>query len=266
MTQRLTQKAKKPGSAAATVAAITAAVLLALAAADLVFAVIAPLEGGASVGRNAQTAERSLDYDPSILTRSNIFEGAPETVELPPEENIPVTSLRFVLTSTAPSEEGESSALIKTEDGREQPFVEGEEIRRGVTLERVETFRVIITRNGRREALLLANRPEVEDAEPVRPMQPDEDDLAAATQEPEVPAGDGRTVGAMAGENLPILELQGFEANDVVVAIEGQAVRDGTTIEDLITRYQSEPAVSVTVIRDGRREDITFILPQGSAP
>lgn len=269
---------------AAAGASTLAAVLLALAAADLVLAVITPVSPPPSQQRSDIVEGGELSADVEVLTRRNPFAGAPEAENaaepLPEEdEDIPVTTAQLKLVSATPNSAGDSRAIIQTPDGRQASYRIGDQIIRGVTLQRVETWRAVILRNGRREALLLANRPEIKDpsipeagpfvvgdeGEPVTPDMPDTGPIEL--DEPIEAIEAGLPLKSYAGSLMPVLEANGFAPDDIPVAIDGTPIPDETAaIDAFLDELRVKSTIIVTVMRDGQREDVRFSLPAGSLP
>ncbi len=232
--------------------------LLAVAASNLFFAATAPLSRSSSDAAPAARRQEPV-IDTAILTETNPFAGAPETERaVETVEILPETTLQLKLKGAFLADDGSSSALIETPGGVQNVFREGEEIIRGVRLRRVETYRVVISRNGILEGLPLQNRPE-----------PNEDIVAntgrSSVEAPAVPSSKPQTVAALAGDAvpLPLLQAQGLLGTDIPVAVNGEpfnARRTGN-LEALLPALRSSGEVTVTVRRSGELVDVNLRLP-----
>jgi len=255
--------------AIALVASLAAAVLLGLACLKLFFAIVTPLQAPSTGSRQLAEGRPALDVDTSILARADLFALTGDMVSVHTEEVLPETTLRLVLKSASPTPGGVSGAVIQVANGKQQYFRESEEIMRGVTLTRVETWRVVITRNGVREALTLKNRPERDGAAEIFATPGDADVAAPSVEASNVTLPDGiddigaqATLRSLAGPLLSQLESQGFQGDDVPVAIDGKPIpADSAGLQQLMAQARLAGAVTVTVARDGRAQDIRFTLP-----
>lgn len=285
MTQRGAQDLARRTQLAATLAAALAAVLLALSGVKLFFAFVGPLEAGAVQQQRAERTARALEAPLGILRTADLFVQESDALAFEASEELPETTLRLTLKSATPSEGGESGAIIQTPDGKQTFFREGEEIVRGATLTDVQTFRAVITRNGRREALTLKDRPEPDgEALPEVPgvQQGGRANAGADDDSADDPAlvsftlplppdidqrGAAATLRNLAGERLPILEAQGFQGDDIPYAVNGEEIAsDPSGYLRLFEQVQRRGTVIVTVARDGRSKNIRFTTPANAAP
>ena len=266
---------------AASLSAFLAVAILALAGVDLVLSSITPLAAETAPVRRA-AAERGLDADLSILTRKNIFEGAPESEgPLIPENDLPVTTLQLKLKSAVPGQGAESLAIIELPSAKQELFSEGDTIMRGVRLERVELYRVVISRSGVQEALLLENRPdrptdipissgifvegggEADEAvttDPTPQLELSGQSLASIQQSIEA----GAPLSEVAGPAFVFLQRFGAEASDIPIAINGQDMEDvSDSWSMLFQKAQRDGSITLTVRRNGAIENITVEVPTG---
>lgn len=268
---------QKSGIRAASVASLFAVAVLALASVDLVLSLITPLTADLGPTRSQQ-ADATIDADLSVLTRQNIFEGAPESEGvLIPEDDLPVTTLQLKLKSAVPGEGTESLAIIELPSSKQELFTEGDTIMRGVRLERVELYRVVISRNGVQEALLLENRPERASDIPVSEgivveaqgdAEPDEDNppppLPETVVQVQEAIKEGATLADLAGPAFRVLQQSGAEPGDIPVAINGQDVESVSASWSAIFRKaQQDGSLILTVRRNGALENIIVEMPDG---
>ena len=139
---------------------ILLAAVLAFVAARLIWLVISPLDSVATFTDrplaspiSGASGAISLSVDRSILISNNPFASdAPEEVVV----SAPETSLNLQLDGLRMSDSDSvlSNAIIRTQSGIAKNFRVGDEIIAGVTLERILSDRVIISRDGISETLM----------------------------------------------------------------------------------------------------------------
>ncbi|MEM1379673.1 MAG: type II secretion system protein N [Pseudomonadota bacterium] len=265
----------------ATLASLICACLLALAGVRLFFAFVAPLQ--APDLRPLQQREQGpqLEASLAVLRTAELFVQESEAESFQAIEELPETTLRLVLKGVTPTDGGVSGATIQTPDGKQGYFREGEEIIRGATLAEVQTFRAVISRNGRREALTLKNRPDPDEPNAVAaPTAVRSTNSPAATppasatrRRPAVTLlpvpddidrrGAAATLRSLARDMLPSLEAQGFQGDDIPYAVNGKIIPSDTAgITALLAEARSQDTVIVTVARDGRPQNVSFTLSQ----
>jgi general secretion pathway protein C len=247
-----------------------------------------PSETGVPVAVNVPSA---ADYDLAALQSINLFgagAGAPAASRPSGEGPIPRTSLNLVLSGVVMLGKG-SQALIIPEGGKETAFRIGEAIMPGVTLESVHPDRVILVRNGSREALILKDLTEglpqgafARAAASAPPPVPAQGAIVQSTgpnsasvdwnlmkqelQKPDllrqahiVPNAGG---GFLVREVQPgsLYEKLGLRSTDVIRSINGQAVNN---MDDVMRLYQvanNTAQINVEVTRAGRSETLRFDL------
>ena len=135
------------------------ALLLALLIARMAFVVFAPIE------LPEIEIAQSLDVAPETVVRSpfpaaDVEAPAAEVVASPDE--VAETTLNMTLMGVWPDGDiaGEGTAIIKKPDNSQGAYSNGDEIVNGVSLDAVYHDRVILLRNGLREALPFENLPE----------------------------------------------------------------------------------------------------------
>ncbi|MEM9809641.1 MAG: type II secretion system protein N [Pseudomonadota bacterium] len=251
-------------------ASVLGAMFCGLAAVELFLASSVSLQSDAMFSEAGDDSSESLSADSSVLQSFNLFGGdVLESSGASDYEDLPVTTLSLILRSATPSVGGVSRAIIQLPNGNQNVVVEGEEIMSGVVLEHVETWRARINRRGSREVLILENRPEIKETMPAEDASSAEgvDDLdkeTAALIQSE-PLAVGPNLAELAGPFMAQLEGHGFSPTDVPLAVNGQPLpSDANQLEAMILQARNAEAVTVTVQRDGRREDIEFsLLPAG---
>jgi general secretion pathway protein C len=210
--------------------------------------------------------------DLGALTRAQLFG---PVVAKSSEESLAPTNLNITLTGVAVRPTG-GCALVIVQGQPESAFCSGEELTPGVRLDAVERDRIVIVRNGAREAVLLKDL-EKNAALIVPPAAPpivqpsatggtlvDRKQLQQQLGKPEflsqaliVPNPDG---GFLVRQIQPgsLYEKLGLRPGDVIRNVNGQAL---TSMDDVMKLYQqfgSAQRVLVEVQRQGRNETLYY--------
>src|SRR5260221_727962 len=240
-------------------AAVAALLWLCWALAQGTWRIIQP--GSPMVARSSAEA-----VDLSALTRAQLF--GPVAASRGPEESLAPTNLNITLTGVAVRPTG-GCALVIVQGQPESAFCAGEELTPGVRLDGVERDRIVILRNGAREAVPLKDNDKavsliVPSAPPI--VQPsatggqlvDRRQLQQQMGRPEflsqaliVPNADG---GFLVRQIQPgsLYEKLGLRPGDVIRNVNGQAL---TSMDDAMRLYQqfaTAPRGLVEVQRHGR--------------
>lgn len=242
-----------------------------------------------------QPAERGKADDAArSLADYALFGAAPANdAGLPGEVviNAPETDLDLSLRGTLAADAPEHAlAIIADGEGTERSYRVGEELPGGAELHRVYRDRVILRRGGELEALKLreperaaavggeapdrnaparaastrgqAASPEIRDK--VREFRRDPAELLR--QFAAVPVQDGgRMVGVRlrsTGEGGDLLSQVGLRSTDVVTSVNGIPVTDMSRAGELMTQLRSAGSFRVTVLRNGREQQISVSLGQ----
>jgi len=246
-------------------AAVAALLWLCWALAQGTWRIIQP--GSPMVARSSAEA-----VDLSALTRAQLF--GPVAASRGPEESLAPTNLNITLTGVAVRPTG-GCALVIVQGQPESAFCAGEELTPGVRLDGVERDRIVILRNGAREAVSLKDNDKavsliVPTAPPI--VQPsatggqlvDRRQLQQQMGRPEflsqaliVPNADG---GFLVRQIQPgsLYEKLGLRPGDVIRNVNGQAL---TSMDDVMRLYQqfgSAQRVLVEVQRQGRNETLYY--------
>ena len=137
---------------------IVLVILLASVLARLVWVMLAPtafVTDVPQISTSTVTAEQTrLQADPAFLARFNPFNRDLSASEVTIEEDAPETSLNLEIRSLIASTDPDKSLVrLRLPDNSDQRFRVGDTIVSGVTLERILSDRVILSRSGRREVL-----------------------------------------------------------------------------------------------------------------
>ena len=183
-----------------------------------------------------------------------------------------VTSLNLLLFGVRANESsGGGSAIIAGEDGIQNSFAVGEEVAPGVTLDAVAFDHVILSRGGVKESLYLDQSVPAETVSPsgtapqAVPSASATGGLNAQTLQKAIgfaPRNEGGRVTGLvlkAQDDGTMLRLAGFQAGDIVVAVNGRPVSSAT---DIIAQFRPGSRISVEVERGGSKVSIALNLEQ----
>ncbi len=138
---------------------VCALALLSLLAARFVLAVITPADDGGNPDAVAvlATSSSATSEDYSVLARYNPFSASTTTVSARDPDYIDAveTTLNISISGAMILEGGRGSAIIRVGSAAAKTYLVGDEIEPGVTLERLESRRAIISRNGVLESVTL---------------------------------------------------------------------------------------------------------------
>ena len=185
-----------------------------------------------------------------------------------------VTSLNLTLFGIRSNESsGSGSAIIAGEDGVQNSYAVGEEVAPGVVLESVAFDHVILSRGGVKESLYLDQSVPAQTVAPPAPTPPSgtasvpSRDVALNADSLQKAIGfaprneGGRVTGFVIQprDDGTMMRLAGFQAGDVVVAINGRAI---SSAADIISQVKPGARVSVEVERGGSKVPIALNLEQ----
>lgn len=185
-----------------------------------------------------------------------------------------VTSLSLTLFGVRTNESsGGGSAIIAGEDGVQNSFAVGQEVASGVTLDSVAFDHVILSRGGVKESLYLDQSVPAETVGPstsvssaTTPATANADvGLNAETLQKSIgfaPRNEGGRVTGLvlqARDDGTMLRLAGFQAGDIVVAVNGRPV---SSAADIASQIRPGARLSVEVERGGAKVPIALILEQ----
>jgi general secretion pathway protein C len=212
--------------------------------------------------------------DLAALTRAQLF-GPVASSRGADEASLAPTNLNITLTGVAVRPTG-GCALVIVQGQPESAFCAGEELTPGVRLDAVERDRIVILRNGAREAVPLkdsekgasliapASMPPIVQPSSTGAQLVDRRQLQQQLGRPEflsqaliVPNADG---GFLVRQIQPgsLYEKLGLRPGDVIRNVNGQAL---TSMEDVMRLYQqfgSAQRVLVEVQRQGRNETLYY--------
>lgn len=186
-----------------------------------------------------------------------------------------VTSLNLKLFGIRSNESsGGGSAIIAGEDGIQNSFAVGEEVAPGVTLDSVAFDHVILSRGGVKESLYIDQSVPAETVNPASASvtaapsaSPSNGNvgLNAETLQKSIgfaPRNEGGRVTGLVlqpRDDGTVLRMAGFQAGDVVVAVNGRPVSSAADIASLL---RPGSRLSVEVERGGSKVPIALNLEQ----
>jgi general secretion pathway protein C len=184
-----------------------------------------------------------------------------------------VTSLNLKLFGIRSNESsGGGSAIIAGEDGIQNSFAVGEEVAPGVTLDSVAFDHVILSRGGVKESLYIDQSVPAETVNPAAPPSSAAPSAApsngnvglnAETLQKSIgfaPRNEGGRVTGLVLQPLDdgtTLRMAGFQAGDVVVAVNGRPV---SSAADIAAQLRPGARLSVEVERGGSKVPIALNL------
>lgn len=262
----------------------TALLLLTLGLANWTWVLFKPVVPVVVPDSNAVAPVATVSFDPQALLAAHLFGQAPVAANAQSINDIPISSLNLVLTGVVAAG-GESYALISVNGQPQEPFAVGQEIpTTGAILQAVYPDRVILTRNGVSESLMLegmakalsdvAVGEEPPTAAPLAIQQPGLNQymlprelITQQLRKPQelfsqalmVPnAGGGFLVREIQPNSL--YEKLGLRVGDVLRSVNGKPIN---TVDDAMKVYQAlsnAQNIQVEVVRGGRSEQLTYNL------
>lgn len=273
-----------------TIGEVIFATLLALLLARLIWLVLAPAAATAELIPRplpamlaSQVGSTSIVSDRTLLVRLNPFsvDVAEEIIPDAPETSLNLKLVGFFMTIDS----AEGSAIIVTPDGRTNSFSPGAEIITGVRLERISSDRVLISRNGVSETLMLNGRTDglsvIGDGSQVAPIAGSSSSVETAPSSEDVDSGadsegrisdsaafmqaisvspverDGRVSGYQlsARGSEAVLTDAGLQTGDVLLGVNGTSI-EGTSISELIRQMGDAQSAILLIERNGETQTL----------
>lgn len=257
---------------------LVAVLLLASGAAHWTWALIQPPVAPATLPAEA-AAIPSAPTSADTLVSAHLF-GKADVATTRSLDSIPVSSLNLVLNGII-SAGNDSHALISVDGGEQAPFAVGDEVTTGVTLAEIYDDRVIISRGGKKESLLMYEEtggssmtglPSPITGPAVVPMGKDRFDLSRSQlqnqlRRPDVLAqarivpygGGGFMVRSINGNS--IFSRAGLKRGDVIKSINGQALNnyeDAMRILNSVGGIDNVQAFDLEIMRHGKPRQLHY--------
>ena len=232
----------------------------------------------ASVAQPSFTAGPARQgIDLALVTRSHLF-GAPAVVApVADAAHAPPTSMALVLTGTIPANRpNDGLAILGPNASAAKVYAVGQNVPGGARLHAVYDDRVLLERDGRLEALMLprqllggpaprttALRPE-SSFERFRRVLTQDPGVVGDVMRPTPVFADGRQRGyrVYPGRNRQAFMSLGLRPGDLVVAINNTPLDDPARGEEIFRTLSSASEAHVTVMRNGRTQDLTLNMSQ----
>jgi general secretion pathway protein C len=196
--------------------------------------------------------------------------------------NAPPTSIPLVLTGTIASDNPEAGLAILGDSATNTKFVPvGGVLPGGVKLHSVYKDRVVLDRNGTLESLMLPRQtgpsliganspppamPTVENpvVDRVRQLIANEPGAISEIMRPQPVFAQGKQRGfrVYPGRNRQAFTRLGLRPGDLVTAINGTPLDDPSRGQEVFNTLSSSSEAHVTVMRNGRQQDLTLQLAQ----
>lgn len=206
---------------------------------------------------------------PAPIAVGNPFRtaGAPAAVDSPGVAALGGTNLSLVLRGTWLDPE-RASAVIATPDGKQKTYFVGDAICCGATLAEVFRDKVIISRDGMREALHLPTKQDKPYTPPSLPSASAPPPVKSFSDlvriEPKLNASGISEVRLHPGADPARFASLGFSDGDELIAINGQPLpKTPVELDQAIQDMRGARQISVTVERNGVRLPITVPLAGG---
>lgn len=229
-------------------------------------------------------AAPSRRVDVAAIVSSHLFGAAqadaPAAVDA---ANAPQTSMPLVLTGIIAADEPQAGlAIVGQNAGSTKVYAVGDNLPGGARLHSVYSDRVLLERNGRLESLTLPRQSRGGAAPPppppvaampssepppidrMREMIAQEPGLLSDIMRPQPVFAQGRQRGyrVYPGRNRQAFIRLGLRPGDLVVAINGTPLDDPARGEEIFRTLGSSSEARVTVMRNGRQQDLTLNMAQ----
>ncbi len=246
-------------------------------------AVIVTRFAGAGAGRVAlpaaePTAPAALPHrlDIAMITSAHLFGAAPVAAS-GNAANAPRTSMPLVLTGTiAAKDPKDGLAILGPNPSSVLVYAVGDNVPGGARLHAVYEDRVLLDRNGSIEALLLPRQvpggaapqslaqPPAYAVERVRQLITENPGAIADVIRPQPVFAGGKQRGyrVYPGRNRQAFLRLGLRPGDLVTAINGTPLDDPARGEEIFSTLASASEAHVTVMRNGRQQDLTLNMSQ----
>jgi general secretion pathway protein C len=240
-------------------------------------------------GRSRQTVPLSVAAAPPVaqldiagLVNAHLFGNAVVENTNGDAANAPPSSMPLVLAGVLATPDPEEGMAIIGENAQSARVVSvGQQVPGGATLHSVYPDRAVIDRNGALESVLLPRRTQGGPAAappppPVASQGPEAsiermrrlvaDDPSVITQvmrpQPVFAGGKMRGFRVYPGANRQAFSRLGLRAGDLVTAINGTPLDDKDRAQEIFSTLNSSSDARVTVMRNGRQQELSLNLAQ----
>jgi general secretion pathway protein C len=193
--------------------------------------------------RAIEAAPAGNPFKPLASAAPIVAQATPEAVE---------TSLDLTLHGTWAEGDGRGTAVIQASGAAQKVFKIGDEICCGAKLEEVYADRVIISRAGAREALLLPNSRSDAQTMQASPHAPAPVSAAPVVSIQAVDNGQGvLELRLFPYQDPGAFEALGLRPGDILVSVDGVPAGDAATTTNRIATLSDDDVINLSVKRDG---------------
>ncbi len=222
-------------------------------------------------------AAPSHPLDVVAITNAHLFGSAPVAAATGSATNAPRTSMALVLTGTiAANDPKDGLAILGPNASAVRVYAVGDNVPGGARLHAVYEDRVLLDRNGSIESLMLPRQvpggaapaaaapPPTYAAERVRQLITENPGVIADVIRPQPVFAGGRQKGyrVYPGRNRQAFLRLGLRPGDLVTAINNTPLDDPARGEEIFSTLASASEAHVTVMRNGRQQDLTLNMSQ----
>jgi len=224
----------------------------------------------------AAAAPQHLDV--AAVTNSHLFGAAPAAAPVQANDaNAPKSSMPLVLTGIIAANDPKAGlAILGESSSAAKVYAVGDNVPGGARVHAVYEDRVLLERGGSLEALVLprqftagtgappamaaADSP----AERMRRVISEEPGLIADVMRPQPVFADGKQRGyrVYPGRNRMAFMRLGLRPGDLVIAVNSTPLDDPARGEEIFRTLSSASEAHVTVMRNGRQQDLTLNMSQ----
>lgn len=271
--------------------------LAAYAAAQLTWRLSADISAGAPPSQQAASAQpgdgdrASSGFDVNRLASYHLFGRADARPSAKPAPRaVQATRLPLTLRGVVASDNKVTArAIIASPNSGELPYAIGADLPGGAKLEEIHADKIILSRNGQLETLLLPKDTEgvsfaAMPAPPVAPpagaapesaiTTPDEfretllsqpDDLNGLVNTIPQQDADGRLIGfqLQPGRDAGFLQRFGLQAGDVLTNVNGIALDSPLRALEVMRELGEADQVNIEILRDNQTQSLVFTFDQG---
>jgi general secretion pathway protein C len=233
--------------------------------------------GGAPVpAQLTAAAPAQAHVDVAAIASGHLFGAAPIPAS-GTSSSAPQTTMALVLTGTiAVSRPQDGLAILGPSATQAKVYAVGDSVPGGARLHAVYDDRVLLDRGGRLEALMLPRKfsagpgplaapyPMPSSFERVRRVISEDPSIIADVMRPQPVFADGKQRGyrVYPGRNSRAFMSLGLRPGDLVVAINNTPLDDPARGEEIFRTLSSSSEARVTVMRNGRQQDLTLNMSE----
>ena len=226
---------------------------------------------------DAASRARRAPIDIAAITNSHLFGVAPTPAGTGNDANAPQTSMPLVLTGViAANDPRDGLAILGPSITATKVYAVGDNIPGGARLHAVLADRVLLERNGNLEALALPRQLAGSAPPPSLSAAPTEAPVVERMRElvsrhpgiigdimrPEPVFAGGKQQGfrVYPGRDRQAFLRLGLQPGDLVTAIDGTPLDDPAQGQEILRTLGSSSEARVTILRNGRQQDLTLDL------